>query len=95
MICTWLTEIYLDKINSLKDSGDLETYDDVESDFQSFIYEHSESLNRNTTFELLSSHGRMEDLLHYARVIEDFEWVISHHIQNHEYKSAAEVSFYK
>lgn len=107
MICTWLTEIYLDNLNNLSRKGDkgspypsndpLDGLSAAERDqmlqaevrdFQEFLDSYSDCLNRETTFELISSHGRSEELLYYAGIIQDLEWVLNHHLQNHNYPAA-------
>ena len=107
MICTWLTEIFLDKLNSLMAAKDelLEQgtdtqlvngseldfdalYDETLDEFQEFLYHNHDVLNEHTTFELMSSHGRTQDLLYYAELIGNFEWLIGHHIQQKNYSEA-------
>lgn len=41
-----------------------------------------------TTYSLLSSHGCVEELLFFARLIEDYDRVLSHHIQREDIESA-------
>ena len=65
--------------------------DDVLTEFRNFLENNYDSLNRHTTVSLLGSHGRIDELLHYARVIDDLEWVIEHYIQNCDYDKALEV----
>jgi hypothetical protein len=48
-----------------------------------------EHLHGPTTYTLISSHGRIDELLYYAMLIEDYERVISYYIQN-----GTSVSFY-
>ena len=42
----------------------------------------------NTTYALLSSHGCVEELLFFARLIEDYDRVLTHHIQREDIESA-------
>ncbi len=37
MICTWLVEIYLNTLNSLKDEGDEDSYKTMQDEFRSFL----------------------------------------------------------
>jgi tetratricopeptide (TPR) repeat protein len=94
-IASWLTEIYLDKLNALKDTeGDAEAdgqYERLLEDFRQFLADNTDNLNPATTFNLISSHGRVEELLFYANLVEDHELVISHHIQCGEYLMALSV----
>jgi len=53
--------------------------------------EYKDHLNPATTFNLISSHGRVDELLFYANLIEDYERVITHHIQRGEHTEALDV----
>lgn len=48
-------------------------------------------LDHKTTYKLLASHGRTAQLLFYAVLIGDYERVISHWVQEKNYKNALEV----
>jgi hypothetical protein len=48
-------------------------------------------LDRATTFHLISSHGRMEQLLFYSELIKDYERVVGHHMQRGDYEAALQV----
>eukprot|EP01114_Cavostelium_apophysatum_P012613 TRINITY_DN2865_c0_g1_i3.p1 TRINITY_DN2865_c0_g1~~TRINITY_DN2865_c0_g1_i3.p1 ORF type:complete len:686 (+),score=202.00 TRINITY_DN2865_c0_g1_i3:113-2170(+) len=93
MIATWLTEIYLDKLNQIQDDGakNSDALEVLEEEFYLFLREYKDNLDRATTFSLISSHGRTEELVFYATIIEDFERVIAHHIQHNNYTKALEV----
>jgi len=105
MICTWLTEIFLDNLNVLqpepavtihttneqKVSQTAKNYNDYEEqlrEFKEFLGNFSDCLNRDTTFALISSHGRIEELLYYAELAGELEWLISHHIQQGQFQLA-------
>lgn len=97
IICTWLTEIFVNKLNILRDAQNIPlavrqaTLSDLQDEFRHFLSTHKDSLNPATTFHIISSHGCIDELLHYATVIEDFERVISHHIQHQNYKPALDL----
>jgi hypothetical protein len=44
--------------------------------------------NRNTIYELIASHGNVADMVFFAFLMQDFERVITHHIQHDNYKDA-------
>ena len=108
-ICTWLTELFLHKLNFLHENSAQPQYkaqyEDVVEEFHHFLSDHKvtngfirltlipsqEQLNKPTTFNLISSHGRTEDMLYYAEKIDDFERVIAFHIQQQDYKRAITV----
>lgn len=57
-------------------------------EFRSFLTEKGGNLDPQTTYALLSSHGCVEELLFYARLIEDYDRVLTHHIQREDIASA-------
>lgn len=88
-LCTWLTELYLDKVNQLADDIDKSSeLRQIQGEFHKFLETYKKHLNRETTFRLISSHGQMEEVIHYATMIEDFERVIGHYITKAEYINA-------
>lgn len=89
-IGTWLTEIYLDKLNELRDSNSA-SYEVLKDEFEGFLKDYEDNLDKSTTFNLISSHGRIEELLVYASIIGDSERVISYHIQNKNWLKALDV----
>ncbi|CAB4425152.1 unnamed protein product [Rhizophagus irregularis] len=102
MIATWLVEIYLSKINTLEDlaassagSDDIDNFKveqkDLEDEFKGFLEQYKADLDKKTTYNLISSHGRTDELLCYASLIGDYEKVISHWIQEGNYKQALDV----
>ncbi|KAF9187387.1 hypothetical protein BGZ50_001965 [Haplosporangium sp. Z 11] len=102
IICTWLVEIYLSKMNQLEDqAASSATESDVqnlhaeqhvlEDEFKGFLEINKMYLDKKTTYKLLASHGRTDQLLFYAVLIGDYERVISHWIQEKNYKNALEV----
>ena len=51
-------------------------------------------LNREcaeTTYQLISAHGQMDILLHFANLIEDYERMMTHYIQEEEYDRAVKL----
>jgi len=94
LIATWLTELYLDHLNQLKESTDPNSHyaiEVLEDEFQQFIKGYKDVLNTSMTYKLISSHGRMQELLFFSQQIEDWNLVISHYIQIGEYMKALEV----
>jgi hypothetical protein len=57
-LCTWLVEIFLDKINLLieENSGN-EKIEDMKKQFKKFLEENKKYLNVEITLRLISSHG--------------------------------------
>ncbi|CAG8658675.1 5183_t:CDS:10, partial [Cetraspora pellucida] len=57
-------------------------------DFRFYI---NDNLDKRTTYNLIASHGRTEELLFYASLIGDYDKVISHWVQEKDYKQALDV----
>eukprot|EP01113_Clastostelium_recurvatum_P023090 TRINITY_DN2761_c0_g1_i3.p1 TRINITY_DN2761_c0_g1~~TRINITY_DN2761_c0_g1_i3.p1 ORF type:complete len:987 (-),score=308.24 TRINITY_DN2761_c0_g1_i3:8-2968(-) len=91
IICTWLTEMYANKLNQLHDANQMEQYADMKEEFRHFLKEYKDHIDPPTTFHIISSHGCIDELLLYAALIEDYQRVISHYIQHNEYKKALSV----
>lgn len=93
ILCTWLTEIYLDELNSLQDLDDdpeqqAMLHSTLLAEFQAFLKTHQDALNEATTFHLVSSHGRVDELLFYAELVKDYARVVHHHMQHKKWESA-------
>jgi len=93
IISTWLLEIFLNQLNILKDKGDQEEYKACQDEFRGFISNPSvkEHLNPATAYNIIASHGRVEEMLYFAILIEDYERVITYHLQQNDYKEALSV----
>ncbi|EGG14862.1 7-fold repeat in clathrin and VPS proteins repeat-containing protein [Cavenderia fasciculata] len=63
----------------------------AQNEFRQFLTNFKENLNQATSFHIISSHGAIDELLFYARLIEDYERVISYHIQHQQYETALNV----
>ena len=101
LLCTWLTEIYLDEISGMSvgegvfffyskiaTEAEEEAKQNLLVEFRRFLTDRGGNLDVNTTYALLSSHGCVEELLFFARLIEDYDRVLTHHIQREDIASA-------
>ena len=61
---------------------------DLVDEFNSFLQFNVNYLDEKTTYQLLLSHGRVDEMLHYATVIKDYDRVLAHYIQNQDFESA-------
>jgi len=97
MIVSWLTEIWLNQLGQLKERGEETSprYENLQEEFRKFLavsrVKDCISENRSTIYDLIASHGDIEDMIFFAVLIQDFERVISHHIQQNNYVSALEL----
>uniref|UniRef100_A0A0E0LRV8 RING-type domain-containing protein n=1 Tax=Oryza punctata TaxID=4537 RepID=A0A0E0LRV8_ORYPU len=103
MISTWATELYLDKINRLlledgtdttsnavAESKDSE-YRSIVNEFRAFLSDSKDVLDEATTMRLLESYGRVDELVYFAGLKDQYEIVVHHYIQQGEARKALEV----
>jgi len=100
MIASWLVEIFMSKLNSLDDTiitkAELsETLnpeqtrnqlDTIRSEFQEFVKKYKSDLDRKTTYDIISSHGREEELLFFASAVNDHNYVLGYWMQRERWK---------
>ena len=105
MIASWLIEIFMSKMNSLDDTittkaqltentNTASTKDElglVRREFRDFVTRYKADLDPKTTYEIISSHGREQELLSYATAIEDNNYVLSYWIQRERWPESLEV----
>jgi len=93
IICTWLIEIFISKLNTLRDPVNKDKYSKVNAEFRQFLENYKDTLIiiKEITFNIISSHGAIDELLFYANLIEDYERVISYHIQHQQYGMALNI----
>ncbi|RLN02542.1 hypothetical protein BBJ28_00014298 [Nothophytophthora sp. Chile5] len=92
VLCSWIVELFLDKFNVLKGSAqDVDAHANLLFEFKQFLQDQKSHLDPATTFNLISSHGRPDELVFYATLIEDYEKVITYHVHRGEYGAAIEL----
>ncbi|GFN86697.1 vacuolar protein sorting-associated protein 18 homolog [Plakobranchus ocellatus] len=97
MLVTWMIELFLNQLGGLKEQGQDNTseYDKTQEDFRQFLGQQRVrecvSNNRSVVYDLIASHGDVEDLVFFAVLMKDFERVIGHHIQHENYRGALDV----
>ena len=102
MIATWLVEIFMSKLNSLDDiittkaqltenTNTAETKDElaaIRKEFEEFVTKYKTDLDKQTTYELISSHGRERELLSYATAIDDYNYILSYWVQRERWSES-------
>lgn len=105
MIASWLIEIFMSKLNSLDDTiitkaelsetlnpeqtkNQLET---IRTEFQEFVKKFKSDLDRRTTYDIISSHGREEELLFFASAVNDYNYVLGYWMQRERWKDVLDV----
>ena len=105
MIASWLVEIFMSKLNSLDDAittraqlpegaVTADTKDEtsaVRREFQDFVSKYKPDLDQDTTYDIISSHGREQELLSFATAIEDYNYVLSYWVQRERWQQSIEV----
>lgn len=105
MIACWLVQIFMAKLNSLDDTiatkaelaEDTSTTDaqselkKTRTEFQEFVTKHKSDLDAKTVYEIISSHDREDELLHFANTITDYDYVLSYWIQRERWSEALAV----
>jgi len=102
MLACWLTELYMSKLNSLDDMmntkaelaqnhapRDIENQlAAVRKEFQDFVRRDKDDLDRKTVYDIISSHGREEELLHFSTTIGDHNYVLAYWVQRENWSEA-------
>lgn len=95
MVATWLVELMLDRINrALLNRRDLEGeahYLQLVETLRQFLQQHVDVLDPGTIIGILSGYGRVEELLFFAKCIEDNELLLEYLVQRGEAVKAFEV----
>ncbi len=105
MIASWLIEIFMSKMNSLDDTittkaqltentNTAETRDEltaIRKEFEDFVTRYKGDLDSKTTYEIISSHGREQELLSYATAIDDYNYVLSYWVQRERWQESLDV----
>ncbi|KAH9872807.1 hypothetical protein J1614_005201 [Plenodomus biglobosus] len=105
MVATWLIEIYMAKLNILDDTittraelsesmNTAETHDQlsvIRKEYQDFVTKYKADLDRKTVYEIISSHGREEELLYFATVVNDYNYVLSYWVQRERWTESLDV----
>lgn len=105
MIASWLVEIFMAKLNSLDDTlitkAELSEFlnpdqtkdqlDTVRSEFQDFVTKYKSDLDQRTTYDIISSHGREEELLFFASAVNDYNYVLAYWVQRERWTETLNV----
>ncbi|KAJ5191676.1 uncharacterized protein N7498_010661 [Penicillium cinerascens] len=105
MVASWLVELFMSKLNSLDDNiatkaeltegattGEIkDQLGSVRAEFQDFVTKHKADLDKKTVYDIISSHGREEELLFFATVTNDHNYVLSYWIQREKWSEALNV----
>ncbi|KAF3938722.1 hypothetical protein ABW19_dt0210292 [Dactylella cylindrospora] len=101
MVATWLVEVFMSALNTLDDKLTAKTeangeqanntasqLDTVRDEYYEFIKKYKHELDKKTTYDLISSHGREVELLFYASEIKDYSYVLNYWVQRENWQEA-------
>lgn len=105
MIASWLVEIFMSKLNSLDDTlitkAELseslnpaqtkDQLDTIRTEFQDFVTKYKSDLDQKTAYDIISSHGREEELLYFASAVNDYNYVLSYWVQRERWSESLNV----
>lgn len=63
----------------------------LRKEFQDFCKKYKSDLDSKTVYETISSHGREEELLFFANVVEDYNYVLSYWVQRERWSEAMDI----
>jgi hypothetical protein len=105
MITSWLVEVFMAKLNSLDDTiatkaelaegistgESTEQLRSVRAEFEDFVQRYKSDLDQKTVYDIISSHGREQELLFFATATNDYNYVLSYWIQREKWSEALNV----
>ncbi|KAI1246813.1 hypothetical protein MGN70_010696 [Eutypa lata] len=105
MVATWLIEVFMAKLNTLEDTITTEAelvenlnssqsqnqLQTVRDEYRDFVNRHKSDLDRKTTYDVISSHAREDELLFFANAINDYNYVLSYWVQRERWREALDV----
>lgn len=105
MIASFLVEVFMSKLDSLDDtivtqaelseglnSGESrKQLDELRKEWQDFVTKYKNDLDPKTVYEVVSSHGREEELLFFANAVNDYNYVLSYWVQRQKWTKVLDV----
>ena len=105
MIASWLVEIFMSKLNSLDDTittkaqltegvttaDTKDELDAIRTELRDFLNRYKSDLDQQTTYEIISSHGREQELLSYATAIDDYNYILSYWVQRERWQESIDI----
>nr|CAB3267628.1 vacuolar protein sorting-associated protein 18 homolog [Phallusia mammillata] len=95
MLSTWLVELYLNELGKHRETtskseeeAKLKCRENLRKLLAQGRLKESFQENRGTIYDLLISHGDIEDYVFFAVLMQDYERVVNHHVQNEDYSAA-------
>ena len=86
MLQAWILEIYLHRLQIAND----EVFVDIQKDFRTFLLLTHRPESQSIVYGLLESYGQIEELLHYAEHVRDYETVVVYHVNRRKFDMAVQ-----
>ena len=105
MLASWLVEIFMAKLNSLDDTimtraeldenvspnQSRQLLELVRKEYQDFVNKYKSDLDKKTAYDIISSHGREQELLYFAKAVNDYNYELSYWVQREKWTEALDV----
>uniref|UniRef100_A0A060T7U8 ARAD1C30690p n=1 Tax=Blastobotrys adeninivorans TaxID=409370 RepID=A0A060T7U8_BLAAD len=102
IITSWIIELFMERLNALDDhisasqildenSSKLSQKATAQEDFKSFIKSNVNDLDRDTVYEVITSHGRRDELLYFADLVKDSTFVLNYWIRMEKWDEALHI----
>ena len=63
----------------------------IREEYQNFVTQYKGDLDRKTTYDIISSHGRQQELLFFANSVLDYGYVLAYWVQREKWLEALDV----
>lgn len=101
MLSSWIVELFIEKLNELDDlltteqadgiAGTIALKTQTEKNLQDFLIDNRDILDKTTIYEIITSHNRRSELLYYANLINDFDFVLAYWIRLENWPEALKI----
>ncbi|KAI9293383.1 hypothetical protein K502DRAFT_293809 [Neoconidiobolus thromboides FSU 785] len=102
LLSTWITELYLVKMNEMEENSVDEINDEGGSsnqrileeieyiirEFHKYLNDNKAYLNKKVIYDLISNYGRTDQFIYFAEIMKDYDKVINHYILIHQFSMA-------
>jgi hypothetical protein len=96
VLASWMLELFMEKLDRLDDlltadsdnDGLNSKRDEVHDAYHAFVNDYKGSLDRQVAYEIISTHGRRDELLFFAHAIGDHTFVLNYWIRTEQWGEA-------
>lgn len=101
MLSSWIVELFIEQLNDIDDKLTTEQISKLpkitelkistEKRFQEFLVENKSSFDKETIYEIITSHNRRSELLYYANLIGDYDFVLAYWVRLENWKESLKI----